>query len=233
MQLEIRDVQIRIHGDFSSALYRIVIHGGARWEYTDLATIFQVFRKVEDRWKLIGHTESLRLDDSDIPPPVDNVPNRRAPFRFDFVYPVKDLKRAIDFYSPLLGPPTVVTATRASFRMQDSYFELEAEPIDERITIVDVNANGYGVIDVDSLTNIASRLSEIGSYNLHQRSCGKDQCMVTEDPSGNVLVWRENKVKKSLQAVRPTIVFGSGESHNRRNLFSTMTAWMATDLESL
>jgi ketosteroid isomerase-like protein len=57
--------------------------------------------------------------------------------------------------------------------------------------------------------------------------------MVTEDPSGNVLVWREKKVKKSLQAVRPTIAFGSGESHNHRNLFSTMTAWMTTDLESL
>jgi ketosteroid isomerase-like protein len=233
MQFEIRDMQIRIHGDFSSALYRIAIHGGARWEYADLATIFQIFRKVEDRWKLIGHTESLRLDDSDMPPPVDNIPNRRAPFRFDFVYPVKDLKRAIDFYSPLLGPPIVVKATRASFRMQDSYFELEAKPIDERIIIVDGNANGYGLIEVDSLTNIASRLSETGSYKLHQRSCGNGQCMVTEDPSGNVLVWREREVKESFQAVRPTITFGSGESHKHQNLFSTMRAWMATDLESL
>ena len=236
MQLVIRNVRIRVHGDFASALYRVAINGGARWEYADLATIFQVFRKAGDQWKLLGHTESLRLDDPAAPAVADNVPTRRAPFRFDFVYPVKDLKRAIDFYTPLLGAPAAVTATRASFRMWDSYFELEAEPIDERITIEDGYANGYGIIDVDSLANIARRLSETGLTHLDLKSCGKDQCMVTEDPSGNVVVWREAQVNESSQRVRPTVSFASGarpSSPIGPNLFLTMTAWMATDHESV
>ncbi|MFQ6007232.1 MAG: DUF4440 domain-containing protein, partial [Woeseia sp.] len=120
MQLEIRDVRLRVHDDFASALYRVAIHGGARWEYADMATILQLFRKSDDRWRVIGHTETLRLGDDGAAPVADDVPDRTTPFRFDFVYPVEDLQRAIDFYTPLLGPPLEVTATRASFRTWDS-----------------------------------------------------------------------------------------------------------------
>jgi hypothetical protein len=49
MQLEIGDMQIHSEKDFSTALYSVAIRGGARWEYSDLATIFQVFHKVEDK----------------------------------------------------------------------------------------------------------------------------------------------------------------------------------------
>lgn len=236
MQFKIHDVRIRAHGDFASALYRIAIHGGARWEYADLTTILQVFRKLGDQWKLIGHAESFKLDAPTAPPLADNVPNRRAPFSFDFVYPVKDLKRAIDFYTPLLGVPAVVTTTRASFEMGDSYFELEAEPIDERITIIDGYANGYGVINVDSLVNIMRTLSGTDASHVDMKPCEKGQCMVTEDPSENIVVWRELQAKELLQAVRPTVSFGSGAGANSPigpNLFLTMMAWMATDQESL
>jgi hypothetical protein len=68
MELVIRNVRIRVHGDSATALYRVDIHGGARWEYADLVTIFQVFRKSGHQWKLFGHTESLRLDDPEAQP---------------------------------------------------------------------------------------------------------------------------------------------------------------------
>jgi len=236
MRLVIRKVRIRVHGDFASALYRVAIHGGARWEYADLATIHQVFRKAGDRWKLIGHTESLRLDDRDVPADAENVPTRRAPFRFDFVYPVKDLQRAIDFYTPLLGAPAARTSTRASFRVWDSYFELEAASIDERMRIKDGYANGYGIVAVDSLADIARRLSETGHSNVELRSCGKGDCMVAEDPSGNVIVWRATQVSESLEAVRPTVSFASGarpDSLIGPQLLLTMATWMATDQERL
>ena len=71
------------------------IRGGARWEYSDLATILQVFQKDNDRWEIISHIESFKLDNNIVSKPPESVPNRRAPFTFDFVYPVKDLKRAI------------------------------------------------------------------------------------------------------------------------------------------
>ena len=43
MQLEIGDMQIHSEKNFSVALYSVAIRGGARWEYSDLAAIFQVF----------------------------------------------------------------------------------------------------------------------------------------------------------------------------------------------
>ena len=61
MQLEIVDMQIHSEINFSIALYSVGIKGGARWEYSDLATIFQVFHKVDDKWKIIGHIENFRL----------------------------------------------------------------------------------------------------------------------------------------------------------------------------
>ena len=236
MQLEIRNMRIRVHDDFASALYSVAIHGGARWEYADLATIQQLFRKADGRWRLIGHTESLRLDDNNVPAAAENVPTRRAPFRFDFVYPVKDLRRAIDFYSPLLGAPAALTSTRASFRLSDSYFELEADPIDPRMTISDGFANGYATIEVDSLADIARSLSETGESHIELTSCGKDQCMVTEDPSGNVIVWRSTQVGESSEAVRPTVSYASGARPNSSigpQIFLTMATWMATDQERL
>ena len=236
MQLEIRNVRIRVYDAFASALYSVAIHGGARWEYADLATIQQLFRKVGDRWRLIGHAESLRLDDHNVPTVAEKLPNRRAPYRFDFVYPVEDLRRAIDFYTPLLGAPALLTSTRASFRLLESYFELEAEPIDPRITISEGLANGYAMIDVDSLADIARSLSETGESHIALTSCGKDQCMVTEDPSGNVIVWREVSVIETADAVRPTVSFANGARPDGLmglQLFLTMAAWMATDQERL
>ena len=236
MQLEIRNMRIRVHDEFASALYSVAIHGGARWEYADLATIQQLFRKGHGRWRLIGHTESLRLDDSNVPASADNVPTRRTPFRFDFVYPVKDLQRAIDFYTPLLGAPAVLTSTRASFRLSDSYFELEADPIDPRMTITEGHANGYATIEVGSLAEIARSLSETGESHVELKSCGKDQCMVTEDPSGNVIVWRATQVGESSEAVRPTVSYASGarpDSSIGPQIFLTMATWMATDQERL
>ena len=236
MQLVIRNMRIRVDGRFASALYRVAIRGGARWEYADLATILQVFRRVDNVWKLVGHTESLRLGDHDLPAVPDDVPNRHAPFRFDFVYPVRDLRRAIDFYTPLLGPPTAQSATRASFRFQDSYFELEAQPIDPRMTIADGLANGYAAIDVDSLAGIARRLAETGESHIELTACGKDQCMVTEDPSGNVIVWREVSTDASTSAVRPTVSYSAGARPGGSigvDIFLAMTAWMTNDSGSL
>ncbi|MFQ5549436.1 MAG: hypothetical protein ACE5FV_14170 [Woeseia sp.] len=236
MQLEIRDLRLRVHDDFASALYRVAIHGGARWEYADLATILQLFRKSAGRWRIIGHTETLRLGDAGAPPPADEVPNRTTPIRFDFVYPVEDLHRAIDFYTPLLGPPLEVTATRASFRTWDSYFELETAPIDPRMSILGGYANGYAMIEADSLAGIARRLSETGSSHVELVACENDKCMVTEDPSGNVLVWREHQVAESSKPVRPTVSFGAGSRPAiaiAADLFLTMTAWMATDQASV
>ncbi|SVC30396.1 uncharacterized protein METZ01_LOCUS283250, partial [marine metagenome] len=235
MQLEIGDMQIHSEKNFSTALYSLGIRGGARWEYSDLATIFQVFQKIDDTWKIIGHIESFRLDNSKINKPPDSVPNRRAPFTFDFVYPVKDIQRAIDFYSPLLGPPDIVTTTSASFRVRDSYFELDSEPIDERIVVINGRANGYGIINVNSLSDIKDKIKDLLDVNIKTKPCGDAECLIAEDSSGNIVIFREYKPTYSLQNKKPTIQslneFGQPPVFSKT--IEAVNAWITNDYSSL
>ena len=46
---------------------------------------------------------------------------------------------------------------RASFRILDSLFELEATPLDERVSIIDGAGNGYGVVNVGELAPIRDK----------------------------------------------------------------------------
>jgi len=235
MQLEIGDMQIHSEKNFSIALYSVAIRGGARWEYSDLATIFQVFHKVEDKWKIIGHIESFRLDNPNINKPSDSVPNRRASFTFDFVYPVKDLQRAIDFYSPLLGSPEIVTSTSASFRVGDSYFELDSEHIDDRISVINGRANGYGIINVNSLSNIRDKIKDLLNINIKTKSCGRAECLITKDSSGNIIIWRKYKPINTSQNKKPTIQSGSESDQPPvyAKLTKVISAWITNDSSSL
>ena len=235
MQLEIGDMHIHSEKNFSTALYSVGIRGGARWEYSDLATIFQVFQKIDDAWKIIGHIESFRLDNSKINKPPDSVPNRRTPFTFDFVYPVKDLQRAIEFYSPLLGPPEIVTTTSASFRLRDSYFELDSEPIDKRIKVINGRANGYGIINVNSLSLIEDKISDLLDINAKTKPCGNAACLIAEDSSGNIVVFREYKPTYSLQNNKPNIqsLNQFGHSPVFSKTIEAVNAWITNDYSSL
>ena len=235
MQLEIVDMQIHSEINFSIALYSVGIKGGARWEYSDLATIFQVFHKVDDKWKIIGHIENFRLDNPNVRKLPDTVPNRRSPFNFDFVYPVKDLQRAIDFYSPLLGSPEIVTSTSASFRAGDSYFELESEPIDERIVVMHGRANGYGIINVNSLSDIRDQIRGLIDINMKTKPCGLAECLITEDTSGNIVIFREYKSTNTSPNKKPTIQSLSelGQPPVFSKLMQSINAWITNDSSSL
>ena len=234
MQLEIDDIYIDSEKNFAIALYAVGIRGGARWEYSDLATILQVFQKDNDRWKIISHIESFKLDNNIVSKPPESVPNRRAPFTFDFVYPVKDLKRAIEFYTPLLGAPEIITSTKASFRVRDSYFELDSQPIDERIKIIDGNANGYAVINVDSLNKIKNQIDKSLNADLKIIPCEGNYCLVTEDLSGNIIVWRERNPIATSRSI-PEIVEPKIKDSSRIYAKSkeALTAWAENNSSKL
>ncbi len=235
MHLTIRNVQLRVEGDSASALYRVDVRGGARWEYADLATILQIFRKSEDGWKIVGHAETLALGDATAPTLPDTVPTRVSPFRFDFVYPVENLERAIDFYAPLLGDPIVVTASRASFRFSDSFFELTSSPIDDRIVIKKGSANGYAIIDVGSLESIARKLANAGTTDFRETQCESGKCIVSEDPSGNVIVWREPRSDQPSRDAQPSVNIDGADPDRpiHRHILTTMRAWMYADMNSV
>mgnify|MGYP001156769782 FL=1 len=234
MSLDIDDIYIDSEEKFAIALYSLGIRGGARWEYSDLATIFQIFRKFANKWVIIGHVESLKLDNVNIKYPPDSVPNRRAPFTFDFVYPVKNLKRAIAFYSPLLGSPDISTSTSASFKVRDSYFELSTESIDSRISIDDGHANGYAVINVNSLKEIQTKINNLLNLDLKIENCGLDQCLISEDLSGNITVWKEHKPITS-SAHNPKIISAQEIMSSRiyNETLNIINAWATNNYSEL
>jgi ketosteroid isomerase-like protein/predicted enzyme related to lactoylglutathione lyase len=235
MQLTVRDLELRVAANVAAALYRVDIRGGARWEYADLATILQVFHQTDDRWMVVAHVETLSLGDSSAPVLPDNVPNRVSPIHFDFVYPAENLDRAIDFYAPLIGEPVAKTADRASFRVGQSLFELTTAPVDDRIVIKQGQANGYGIVNVDSLDQVARRLAAAGTSGFRRTPCHRGECIVSEDPSGNILVWRETRTGSSPRDAKAAVSIAGRAPENEleTRLLSLMAAWMSADEDAV
>ena len=237
LELTVRDVDLRVHGDTATALYKVDAYGGARWEFADMVVIFQAFRRHEDQWLLAHHAETWTMGDDDAPSTPSSVPNRITPFHFEYVYPVKDLQRALAFYIPLLGEPETVTANRASFKLRDTRFHLDAERPDDRLTIEAGRPNGYGIIDVTDLGVTSRRLADAGALAIKApQPCGPDMCLVAEDPSGNLIVWREVRPTRTSKPVKPKVSMQGNEQTSERvatALRETMVAWMSTDRESL
>ena len=234
MQLSLRDLSIRSLDEVvATATYKIDIRGGARWEYADMATVLQVFVRTDGGWLLAGHSETLALGDANAPTLPDDVPNRVAPYTFSFGYPVHDLQRAVGFYQPLLGAPIEQSANKALFKIGRSYFELTSQPIDPRILIKPGMANGYGIVDVESLEVTREKLAALGAKEFSEVPCEGTQCMVTEDPSGNVIVWRKLAKPAPNNGGSPVIVIDPDTSDSAwaPRVLEVMTAWVSADIE--
>ena len=235
MQMVIGDIHIEAERTFASSVFAVGVRGGARWEYSDLLTVVQLYRKIDQQWKIIGHFETSRLDNINIELPSDSVPDRRTPFTFDFVYPVIDLKRAIEFYSGLIGPPDIVTPTTASFKFRNSYFELNSNPPDKRITVDYGQTNGYGVIHVRSLDELIKKLSDKATIDAEIKLCGKGRCLVTSDESGNIIVWKEDYTINDAAFKKPSIHYTNKPSAD--DLFikvvDQMKAWIGLDAATI
>ncbi|MEM8660285.1 MAG: hypothetical protein AAGF35_05320, partial [Pseudomonadota bacterium] len=237
LQLTLRDLELQLEGDMATAFYRMDIRGGARWEFADIATVLQVFRKHDEQWQLVAQVQSFALDDATAPPVPDNVPNRIAPIRFDFVYPAKDIDRAVDFYAPLLGPPVVHNKDRAAFRFADAFFVLSAAPIDKRIVIKPGMANGYALVDVESIDEFRKRLKAAGAMNIAEMQCDNASCLIAEDPSGNISVFRESattsprETGESPSAIALTLKDKSLAAYP--GAIEVMQAWASGDAQAL
>lgn len=231
IQMTIGDVIINVDNKFASSTYAIGIRGGARWEYSDLLTVSQSYRQINGKWKIIGHFESAKLENHNIKSPSESVPNRIRPFTFDFVYPVINLERAIKFYSGLIGPPDIITPTTASFKFGNSYFELNSNPPDKGIKVIHGETNGYGVIHVASLDDLIKELENQMTINSRAASCNKGRCLVTNDESGNIIVWKEAQATNNPTFKKPTISYNSQLSKDdlQAKVINVLQAWVDID----
>ncbi|MEM7740042.1 MAG: hypothetical protein AAF225_04510 [Pseudomonadota bacterium] len=236
LHLSLRDMTIDISDRSAIASYRVDILGGARWEFADIGTLSQVFALVDGNWRIAAHIETVELSDPNAPPLRETTPTRAAPFRFDFVYPAKDLDRAINFYTPILGPPAYRSSTRASFLLDDMFFELETEPLDRRATGQPGTGNGYAIIDVASVAALEEELSLLGDWPKKSTDCFQGLCLATEDTAGNFLVWRERITTENDVVVGPTLTTDVPQPSTTplaQQALGVMKAWMSADTEQI
>ena len=114
-----------------------------------------------------------------------------------------------------------------------SYFELTSQPIDPRILIKPGMANGYGIVDVESLEVTREKLAALGAKEFSEVPCEGTRCMVTEDPSGNVIVWRKLAKPAPNNSGSPVIVIDPDTSNSAwaTRVLDLMTAWVSADIE--
>lgn len=168
--------------------YWVETEGGARWHYDDQGLVLQALVKENGAWKIAHQTEVWSTDYD-----VDDLrPGKETTFSFDYVYPAKDLARAVAFYTPILGKPDAVTATRAFFGLRGPRFIVSTGGLAGHASPKTSLPGGYGVLQVADLAAERQRLRAAGVKfleNTGEKTIeeGGDQLALIEDVAGNVV----------------------------------------------
>ncbi|MCC7538347.1 MAG: DUF4440 domain-containing protein, partial [Deltaproteobacteria bacterium] len=222
IRMVVRDAEISVAGDTALARHRIELRGGRRWGFDDEWRVLQAFERRAGRWLLLHETTATGLDSGDA--------RAATTFQFDFVYPVRDLARALAFYRPILGEPESVTANRATFALPGGRFALDARALDGLASVRPGLPNGYAELHVDDLD---AQLARLGS-DAPVRSDGADRFAVVLDASGNALVLRETGGRFDARAAAPaapTMEAGADGCTDAVRTF--VSAWLRADANAL
>lgn len=171
--------------------YWVETSGGGRWDFSDQGLVLQFWTKGRDGWKLAYHTDSWGLS-------YDCVAQRpgKETLDFDFVYPVNQLKRAVEFYRPLLGEP-VLRGSSATFNLGGPRFILASNPLGPYCSVRLNKPSGYAVYYVDNLANWVQRhanLRYLQNSNQHPMvNAEGDSSALFLDPSDNILVVSQHR----------------------------------------
>ena len=234
MKIGIQQCEMEVDGDVAKVRYWMVVKGGARWGFGDLALVCQFFRKERNGWKLSYQPDSWGLNYN----LAEQKPGTKT-FEFDYVYPVKDLARALKFYVPLLGQPEVLGKTRATFMLEGHRFHLDTSTLAGHADIQARLPCGYAVFYVDDLNAELKRLNEAKVrivQGIEKR--GRDLYLICEDPAGNIFVIMQ-KTPDSITSANgkvPTVTIHSeniGALQHGEDLNKVMDAWLTMDLKAL
>lgn len=226
-QMSVERAEFHIAGNVATATYWLAISGGSRWEYTDQGLVFQAFVKQDGRWLVAHHTDTWSLD-YDVE---EQQPGTSATVDFDFAYPVNDLTRAIKFYTPLLGTPEVVTATRAIFNLKGGRFMLEASALGGGARVRKNLPNGYAVFSVKDAEAVSERITQTNKMGALQK-IGADTYGVGMDVDQNLFVILEKDFNTNTHAV-PTISGFPKGTPAVDAAQQVMRAWLAMDAGTL
>lgn len=191
-EMTLRSMEITVDDEeeasAATVTYWVEIEAGARWHYDDQGVVLQSFEKQKGSWKLV-HQIDVWSTDYDLD---EEEPGEEPTFIFDYVYPVKDLERAVAFYTPLLGEPDAVTDGRAYFGLRGPRFILDTSDLGGHAVVRDELPNGYAIIYVSDLDQERKKLMEKGVTFLagtdrKNRERAGDKVALMRDASGNVV----------------------------------------------
>lgn len=215
---------------YISALYWIEIVGGGRWDYTDLGVVFQVFMLTDKGWKIAHHLDSWELN-YDV---AKQKPGGWEAMDFDFVHPVKNLSRAVNFYTPILGQPESVTPKRAVFNFKGARFILDPADWGEKALVERGLPNGYAIFYVDDLAKGMTRYGKGGAkWQGEVQKMGLDQFVIGLDPAKNLFMVWEKKFGTEEEVEIPLPAGFNREQPFLRFSYAIAQAWLGRDTKTL
>ncbi|OLP19397.1 hypothetical protein BST81_06540 [Leptolyngbya sp. 'hensonii'] len=228
-KMTVERAEFHIEGNFATAIYWMAVKGGTRWHYTDQGLVFQAFVKQDQQWRVVHHTDAWSLDYN----VSEQKPGAGATFDFDFAYPVKDLTRAIQFYTPLLGEPESVTPTHAWFNLRGGRFILETSTWGGRAQVRKQLPNGYALFSVPDAETEAARLTQAKVKLLSQpQKLGVDTYCVGLDKDQNLFVLWEKDFKAATN-IGPTVSGFPALNPLAKTAQQTIQSWLAMDTVTL
>jgi catechol 2,3-dioxygenase-like lactoylglutathione lyase family enzyme/ketosteroid isomerase-like protein/predicted enzyme related to lactoylglutathione lyase len=226
-QMTIERAEFHIAGNFATAICWLAVEGGSLWEYSDQGLVFQAFVKQGGHWLVAHHTDTWSLD-YDVS---EQQPGPGATIDFDFAYPVNDLARAVEFYTPLLGTPEFSTSTRAVFNLKGGRFILDTSTWGGRARVRKNLPNGYAVFSVKDAETVSERIAEVTESGALQK-VGADTYCVGMDVDENLFVIWEKDFNADTNTVPTMSGFPSG-TPVADAAHQVMRAWLAMDSETL
>ncbi len=200
-KMTVSHAEFSVEGGYATTVYWVEIKGGTLWDYIDQGLVFQAFAKKDGQWQVVHHTDAWSLDyQADI-----QKPGTDTTVDFEYAYPVKDLARAVKFYTPVLGTPESVTATRASFYLKGARFILETNTWADSAQVRKNLPNGYPLFLVSNLQAEVAHLKQ-GNVKLlgAPQKIGTDYYCAGLDLDENLfLLWEKNF--KTSGATVPTV----------------------------
>jgi extradiol dioxygenase family protein len=143
LQFDIARARGQIRGNTALVRYYVDASGGTRWDFDDTGAFLQIYERDgrSGRWLLAVEADVWNLNwDTEEARPAEAV------FHYDFAIPVRDLVRAVRFYTPLLGSPEARTANTAVFNVRGSRYVLDASSGSGRVSPRDGLPNGWPII---------------------------------------------------------------------------------------
>lgn len=214
------------------AFYWMEIEGGTRWEYDDQGLVLQIFSKENGDWKLIHHTDGWSTDFD-----LDKEEYGKEPtFIFDYVYPVKDLNRAVQFYSAIMGQPDYMTETQAYFGLRDPGFILDSSGLYGYSEVKKDLPNGYAVIYTENLKKDIKKLKNndvifLKNTDSEPIRTGNDLTALIKDIDGNVIALMERDFSSSEG--NPAVGKFAGEGKFLQTAEKIAKAWLEMNSENI